>query len=108
MRVKRISIGRFRSIDHVELAFPGGKPLVLFGPNNAGKSNIIAAMHRFLGEYYPPNIAMLDSDWFMRAKANYPSCFIGCAFDQPYARGDSEVYVRYDPEPSKYMFQVSA
>ena len=105
MRVKRISIEHFRSIDHVELAFPDGKPLVLFGPNNAGKSNIIAAMHRFLGEYYPPNIAMQDSDWFMRDKASYPFCYIGCAFDQPYAKGSNEVYVRYDPEPSGCMFQ---
>lgn len=107
MRVKSISINHFRSISDIELTFPEGKPLVLFGPNNAGKSNIIAAIHRFLGEYYPPNINMLDSDWFMRDKAKYSSCEIGCVFDSPYAKGNCALWVHYETEPAKCEFRDS-
>ena len=46
MRIEKIRIQKYRSIDDVIITFPEGKPLVLFGPNNAGKSNILSAINR--------------------------------------------------------------
>jgi putative ATP-dependent endonuclease of OLD family len=70
MRLEHISISRYRSIEHIEISFPQNKPVVLFGPNNAGKSNILSAINRLLGERYPTYIEMLDSDYFKRDKIN--------------------------------------
>lgn len=77
-------IDQYRSIGHIDLTIPEGKPLVLFGPNNAGKSNIISAISRILGERFAPYVEMQDSDFFMRDKAKYPHAWIGCHFDAPY------------------------
>lgn len=63
---------------------PEKAPLVLFGPNNAGKSNIIDALHRALGERWPQSIEMLDSDFYMRDRAKHPSAHIRCEFNQQY------------------------
>lgn len=41
MKLQRIVVDHYRSIEHIEIEFPVGKPVVLFGPNNAGKSNIL-------------------------------------------------------------------
>lgn len=83
MRLKRIVIDHYRSIEHLELLFPVGKPLVLFGPNNAGKSNILSAINRLLGERYPTYIEMLDSDFYGRDKESYPESNIMASFDAP-------------------------
>ena len=82
MRVKRIKIEQFRSIENVELIISESAPLVLFGPNNAGKSNILAAIDRLLGERWPLSIEMLDSDFFMRDEARYPYAAITAQFDR--------------------------
>ena len=66
MRVENIRIQKYRSIDDVVISFPANKPVVLFGPNNAGKSNILSAIDRLLGEKYPTYIEMLESDYFIR------------------------------------------
>ncbi len=47
MRVSKLSITNFRSIESIELEL--GQLCALVGPNNAGKSNILMAMHRVLG-----------------------------------------------------------
>lgn len=44
MRLEEIRIRNYRSIDDVTLRFPPNKPVILFGPNNAGKSNILSAI----------------------------------------------------------------
>lgn len=44
MRLEEIRIQNYRSIDDVTLRFPPNKPVILFGPNNAGKSNIWSAI----------------------------------------------------------------
>jgi len=41
MRLEKVCIRNFRSIEDIEIIFPINKPVVLFGPNNAGKSNIL-------------------------------------------------------------------
>lgn len=58
--------------------------MVLFGPNNAGKSNILSAIDRLLGERYPTYIEMLDSDFYMRNKALHPTSTIMATFTSPY------------------------
>lgn len=62
LRLEAILIKHYRSIERVVLKLPQNKPLVLFGPNNAGKSNILSAINRLLGERYPTYIEMLESD----------------------------------------------
>lgn len=43
MEVRRLGLTGFRSYDSLEVAFPGG-PQVLFGPNAAGKTNLLEAL----------------------------------------------------------------
>ena len=47
MRLESISIEYYRSIERLKIYFPENRPVVLFGPNNAGKSNILSAINRF-------------------------------------------------------------
>ena len=70
--IKEIVIEHYRSIENIKISFPKNKPVVLFGPNNAGKSNILSAINRLLGERYPTYIELLDSDYYMRDKGKYP------------------------------------
>ena len=100
MKVKTIIIDHYRSIEQVLISFPNNRPVVLFGPNNAGKSNILSAINRILGERYPTYIEMLDSDYFQRDKENYPTTNILAAFDEPlfadrYGNSYKVVAVRY-------------
>lgn len=84
MRLVEIKVQNYRSIDDVVISFPRNKPVVLFGPNNAGKSNILSAIDRLIGEKYPTYIEMLDSDYFMRDKITYPTVSISARFSDPY------------------------
>lgn len=106
MQVTSIRIKNYRSIEDVSLTFPEGKPLVLFGPNNAGKSNISSAIDRLLGDRYPTYIEMLDSDFFMRDKDSYPVSKIEACFSEPlykdkYDRPITKICVSYSQERSK-------
>lgn len=84
MKIEEIRIQKYRSIDDITITFPENKPLVLFGPNNAGKSNILSAIDRLLGERYPTYIEMLESDYYMRDKKNYPTATIMARFSDAY------------------------
>ena len=84
MKVEKIRIQKYRSIDDIMILFPENKPVVLFGPNNAGKSNILSAIDRLIGEKYPTYIEMLESDYFMRDKATYPTASIAARFSEAY------------------------
>lgn len=100
MRLASITIEHYRSIEHLEIHFPENRPVVLFGPNNAGKSNILSAINRILGEKYPTYIEMLDSDYFKRDKKTYPTTDIVAHFDEPlfydrYNRAHKTIAVRY-------------
>lgn len=100
MNLLKIEIDHYRSIEHIDLKIPQGRPVVLFGPNNAGKSNILSAINRILGERYPTYIEMLDSDYFCRDKKNYPTVNISASFDKPlyydrYNNGQDTIAVRY-------------
>ena len=105
MRLTKVTIDRYRSVGHVEICMPENRPLVLFGANNAGKSNIISAIHHVLGERYPATQDLEDSDFFMRDREAYPSIDIRCDFDGPYYRGKPYVILHYDAEPSKSQLQ---
>lgn len=62
-RVRSVEIEGFRSIgDPVSIRFPVGKPLVIVGENNAGKSNIVTALGLVLGERWPGSWAPEDHD----------------------------------------------
>ena len=84
MRLEKIKITKYRSVDDVVISFPKDKPVVLFGPNNAGKSNILSAIDRLLGEKYPTYIEMLESDYFKRDKSTYPTASIIAHFSDAY------------------------
>jgi len=81
----KVVIQHFRSIKKVEINFPPGKPVVLFGPNNAGKSNILAGIDVLLGENWPTSRNFEDTDFYQRIK-DFP-IQISAKFspDDPYA-----------------------
>ena len=86
MRVTELHIEHYRSIEDVTIHFPDKKPVVLFGANNAGKSNILSAVNRILGERYPTCIEMFDSDYHMRDRKQYPRSAITVTFSSPIHR----------------------
>ena len=49
MKLKKIKIQNYASIgtEGVEITFPKDKPVILFGPNNAGKTNILSGIQSF-------------------------------------------------------------
>lgn len=112
IKLMNFSIDHFRSIEHVEITMPKDKPLVLFGPNNSGKSNIISAVHRALGERWPQSIEMLDSDFFMRDSEQYPEVSIRCRFNETYCsnRNKTQEYdhfaLRYNANVERNRFTV--
>ena len=63
MQLKEINIQNYRSIKDITIKFPDGKPVILFGENNAGKSNILSALDVFLGKKYPLYLDITDSDY---------------------------------------------
>lgn len=66
-RITHLEVSGFRSIGgDVEIAFPAGKPLVLVGENNAGKSNIIKALELVQGDRWPRNWEPEDHDFYDR------------------------------------------
>jgi putative ATP-dependent endonuclease of OLD family len=66
-RVTRVRIRGFLSIDDwVEIWIPEGRPVVLVGENNAGKSNVIRAIDLVLGERWRGNYSPEDHEFFGR------------------------------------------
>lgn len=61
-----LNVSKFRSIEYASILFPPGMPVVLFGQNNAGKSNIIRAFNIIMGEQYPKTVTLEGSDYFLR------------------------------------------
>lgn len=111
MRLTRFVIDHYRSIEHVEIRVPEGRPLILFGPNNAGKSNIISALQRALGERWPLTAELEDSDFFMRDRDSYPVSDIKINFDEPYftnrynGRQYRSVVLHYESDQAKSEFR---
>jgi putative ATP-dependent endonuclease of OLD family len=103
-RLLDLRVRNFRSIgDWVHLEFPERGPLVLIGENNAGKSNIMAALDLVLGEGWPGNFQPEDHECFGRDPAAMPMR-IAPRVDgvTHYWRGNSEdvheITWRFDPD----------
>ena len=110
MRLSKVVIDHYRSINHVEIRMPENKPLVLFGANNAGKSNIISAVQRALGERWPLTQELEDSDFYMRDKSSFPNATIACQFDSTYfvdryANHYDNFVLRYAADASQSQFE---
>jgi len=72
-RVTKLSIKNYKSIhERVDLAFPEAGPLVIVGPNNTGKSNLMRALELVLGESWPGSYQPEDHDFFGRDPSNLP------------------------------------
>lgn len=69
MKLKRVVIKNFRSIKHLEFDFPESNILVLVGPNNSGKSNIIRAINLICGEDWVNSERLQDYDFYLRDKS---------------------------------------
>ncbi len=64
--IESIKIQNYKSIKNLELILPKNKPVALIGENNAGKTNILKAIHLILGERYPGNFSPQVNDFFKR------------------------------------------
>ncbi|MFH1585160.1 MAG: AAA family ATPase [archaeon] len=60
--IKTVSIKNYRSIK--DLNFELGKLNAFIGSNNAGKTNIMNALNLILGESYPSDRGILETDFF--------------------------------------------
>ncbi len=64
MRISRIRIQNCRSIQSLD--FPIGNICALIGPNNAGKSNILLALHHVLARDWVSVTAFEEDDVYGR------------------------------------------
>lgn len=102
MKIIEFGIKHFRSIENISIKFPKNKPLVLFGPNNAGKTNILTAINIALGESFPTYREMDESDYYFRNKKDYPNIEFYSKFDEPYyadkygRNATSDIYITYN------------
>lgn len=81
MNLIRFVIKHYRSIEEATIDFGKNTPVILFGANNAGKSNVLKAIDCLLGEKYTPYVEFLDSDYFFRDKEKYPQISFSAYFD---------------------------
>lgn len=56
----------------MDVHFPEGHPVVIFGENNAGKSNLVSALDLLLGERYPGNYNPEDHELHKRSNEHLP------------------------------------
>lgn len=72
-RIATLTIRDYRSIEGpLQLRFPERHPVVLVGENNAGKSNIVRALHLILNPFWPGNYDPQDFEFFNRDKERCP------------------------------------
>ncbi len=83
MRIQQVEIRHFRSIEHVTVTFPKDRPVVLFGANYAGKSNILEAVDRLLGETYPTHRELKDADRYFYRAGKETTAELSVVFDEP-------------------------
>lgn len=101
MKLIEFGIRHFRSIENANIKLPNNKPLIIFGPNNAGKTNILTAINIALGESFPTYHEMEESDYFMRNKDNFFQIDFICKFDENYytdryGRSEKEIIISYN------------
>jgi putative ATP-dependent endonuclease of OLD family len=101
MRLVRVEVENFRSIEYVSLN-PG--PLcALVGPNNAGKSNILTALELILGRSYPVEGALNEHHFFYRDPTQ--RIRIKAIFHRAETGGVAEhsLEFRYDEDHGRYI-----
>ncbi len=89
MQLLKFRIEYFRSIQKIDLIFPKNRPLILFGPNNVGKSNVLKALDCMLGEKWTPYYDFQDSDHFERNSDENPNISFTSRFDGNIYPGNS-------------------
>jgi putative ATP-dependent endonuclease of the OLD family len=65
MRISRLEIENFRSIEHLVVDLP--QLCALVGPNNAGKSNVLLALSRVFGRSWVNAQALTTTSIALRA-----------------------------------------
>ena len=88
MRLIKFTIEHFRSMEEVEIIFPENIPVILFGPNNVGKSNILKSLEYMLGEKSAAYVEFQDSDYYLRDSKNYPNISYRAYFDSNFYSGN--------------------
>ena len=102
MRLTRFSVEHFRSIEKIEVIFPENTPVILFGPNNVGKSNILKALDCMLGEKHASYFDFQDSDYYFRDSKNYPNISFTACFDENFYSGNN-----YNPSTNTVCFSTN-
>jgi putative ATP-dependent endonuclease of OLD family len=80
MRLKRIKVENFRSVQALEIELP--QVCAIVGPNNAGKSNILEAMRRVLAGDWAPRVSSFSEDDVYLRDADL-DITIECSFQPP-------------------------
>ena len=102
MRLTRFSVEHFRSIEKIEVIFPENTPVILFGPNNVGKSNILKALDCMLGEKHASYFDFQDSDYYFRDSKNHPNIAFTACFDEDFYSGNN-----YNPSTNTVCFSTN-
>lgn len=98
--LESIEIENYRSVEYeVEVSFPDDAPLILFGENNVGKSNIVRGLELVLGGYHPGNYQPDDHEFFGRAADR--TIQIRLLFDPADPLGGRFYEVRWTHDPSE-------
>lgn len=98
MRLKQVIIKNFRSIKHLDFTFPESNLLILVGPNNAGKSNIMRAINNILGLEWWTNNKIEQYDYYARNKQN--EIFISLIFDN-----GEQMSLEFDRNKGEYVLR---
>lgn len=99
--INHLIIRKFRSIENVDIRL--GSMNAFVGPNNSGKSNVMAALNLILGETYPSIRSFNDKDFHNYDKSR--SIEIEVRFDQPLTT-NSQVFgfhLDYDGNTCNYV-----
>lgn len=103
-RIQWCKIKGYKSIrDEITITFPEGRPLVLVGENNSGKSNIVSALDLILGEYWPGTREPEDHDfWGRNVQSGDIRIEVGLGGVTDPRTGESIISLRwhYDGNPS--------
>jgi putative ATP-dependent endonuclease of OLD family len=102
MRLTKFSVEHFRSVEKIEINFPENTPVILFGPNNVGKSNILKALECMLGEKHASYFDFQDSDYYFRDSKNYPNISFTACFDENFYSGNN-----FNPSTNTVCFSTN-
>jgi putative ATP-dependent endonuclease of OLD family len=111
-QIRQLRVQNFKSVkDTVELRFVDGVPLILVGPNNSGKSNLMRAMELVLGESWPGSYKPEDHDFHERDPDNIPLQItvemVGVTHSDRYGDRDvAALCLRFPPDEDRGFFMI--